>query len=242
MDTARLARLGLLLAATASPVAAQTVNFDPGTTYTASGIVTHEATGALMNGMKVTAYFANNTSSSGVWGSLGGGYSGVSTGLFTIGIGSGTDTFWAPWDLENHSSSGMTRLVLEGGDNGGVAFDQGWGFWGMEEGTPGSDIGRDYLNCVEGLLCLFTFDHWNTTATYRNAIGIDPNAPVGDLYTTLDLSFGTAFAKGKKDQWMKLDTDIVSATVTPEPATVALLGTGLLALGGFAARRRRADG
>lgn len=244
MRFARTAGLtaGALLLGLAGPAAAQSVNFDPGTTYNSSGVTNHEATGASMSGMHVTAYFADGSISSGVWGDLGGGYHGVSNNFFSINLGSGSDSFFSSWGLANNYGSGMNRLVLEGGDFGGVAFDQAIGFFGLEEGTPGSDIGRDFANCRAGgpLTCLFTFDNWNTTATYRNQIAVPPEGAVGDLYTTLDLQFGSRFT-GRHDQLMWLDTDNIGPlqTVTPEPATFLLLASGLAAVGGLGLRRRK---
>ena len=244
MRIARQAGLtaGALLLGIAAPAAAQSVNFDPGTTYNSSGVTNHQATGASMTGMHVTAYFADGSMSSGLWGDLGGGSHGVSNNFFSISLGSSDDSYFSSWGLANNYGSGMNRLVLEGGDFGGVAFDQGIGFLGLAEGTPGSDIGRDFANCQAGgfFTCLLTYDHWNTTATYRNEIAVPPAGAVGDLYTMLDLQFGDAFT-GRHDQLMFLDTDNIGAmqTTTPEPATLLLLGSGLAAVGGLGLRRRK---
>ena len=230
------------LAATAT---AQTVAFDAGTTYNSAGVTNHQATGASMSGMLVTAYFSDGTVSSAIWGDIGGGYHGISNGLFTLNLGSATDSYFSAWGLSNDYGYGMTRLVMQGGDNGGVAFDQAIGLLGLAEGTPGSDIGRDFSNCRAGgvLTCLFTADYWNTTATYRDQVAVPPAGAVGDLYATLDLQFGSSFT-GRYDQMMWLDTDNIApmATVTPEPGTVLLLGSGLALVGGFGLRRRRQRG
>jgi hypothetical protein len=244
MSIARKAGLtaGALLLGLAGPAAAQSVNFDPGTTYNSSGVTNPQATGASMTGMHVTAYFVDGSVSSGIWGDLGGGTHGVSNSFFSITLGSSTDSFFDSWGLANNYAKGMNRLVLEGGAFGGVAFDQAIGFLGLAEGTPGSDIGRDFANCQAGgvLTCLFTYDNWNTTATYRNEVAVPPSGAVGDLYTTLDLQFGNKFT-GRHDQLMWLDTDNIGAmqTVTPEPATVLLLASGLAAVGGLGLRRRK---
>ena len=65
--------------------------------------------------------------------------------------------------------------------------------------------------------------------------------PLGaDVYETIDASFGTALAAGQQLRFIA-DSDILASApmVAPEPATVALLGGGLIGVAGVARRRRR---
>ncbi len=234
----RILRLSLLTLGTfgvaASALPAQTVVSDPGTTYEISDLTGFTTGGAGMNGMSVSAFFTDGSSSGGAWSDLGGGNSGFSSALFTLSFASGGDTFSDSWSLVNLYGSGLSRLILDGVP-GGTVFDRDVGF-----GTTGSFSGRDFI--IGG------GDLNRTIATYRNQVRIMGEAIAGDLFTMLDVEFGIALAS---DLTFQADTDNIPAggfirpdpTVVPEPATMVLFASGLVALGGarFARRRRSAD-
>jgi hypothetical protein len=76
---------------------------------------------------------------------------------------------------------------------------------------------------------------------YANLVSVTPNAPVGDLFEQLTLTFVGGMGAGDT-YFFRADTDSSPTNqppptqVVPEPSTYALLATGLAAL---AMRRRR---
>lgn len=224
----RIAAAALLAgaAATAPATAAgQTIATDPGVTFVATALTGFATVGADMGGLQVTAFFSDGSSAGGAWGDLGGGAWGVSLPSFTLSVGAGSDTFSAPWTFANASGLGLTRLVLNGAPGRSV-FDIG----GPAD-TPGSANGAA-MTVVGG-------DVWGTTATYQNLVRIGALPAAGDLYETLDVTFQTPVSANGFQ--FVTDTDNVGVrgtiTTTPEPATYALMATGLLAIA--VVRRRR---
>jgi len=71
-------------------------------------------------------------------------------------------------------------------------------------------------------------------ATLLAAIGLDPNTP---FVLTGAIQTGVPFGQGIENSRPSVSTDVAN-TAVPEPATMMLLGTGLLAA--FRARRRQA--
>ncbi len=222
------------LSASAVALPAQTIATDPGTTFEISGLTSFTTSGAGMSGMSVSAFFTDGSSTGGAWGDLGGGNFGVSNAFFSLAFASAGDTFGGPWTLMNLYGSGLNRLVLNGVP-GRTVFD----IDGTTSGTTGSALGRAFT-VIGG-------DLNNSLATYRNQVRVTGEALMGDLFTTLDVSFRTALAGNLQFQ---ADTDNIPAggfirpdpTVVPEPATMVLFASGLVALGGarFARRRRSA--
>ncbi len=77
---------------------------------------------------------------------------------------------------------------------------------------------------------------------YANLVSVIPNAPVGDLFEQLTLTFGGGGMGAGQSYTFRADTDSSPSdrpppTVVPEPSTYALVATGLAALA-FARRRR----
>jgi hypothetical protein len=241
MPSRRAARsvlpLALLLAA--ARVEAQNVVTEVGTPHVSSQpTASFATTGALMNGMIVTATIGDVVSS-GVWGLLGGVLSGVQTSQFVVFhdsfVATGSDMTWS---LSNLSfDRPLTRLRFEGAP-GLTVFDLDIGPGGGAIGTPGSSTGV-HLTLPFPLAA-------NATVTYRNQVAVLGSPPVGDLYEEVELVLGTGLAPRTRI-FFAMDTDNLPANATivpggsvvPEPATLALLATGLLVTAAVGRRRRR---
>ena len=230
--TARLLATGLALAALrAAPALAQPVPVvtDPGIVHNASALTGFATTGSEMGGMSVTAVFTDGTTAGGTWGDLGGGIWGVSTSQFSLTLGAASDTYTAPWRFQiDPDGLGINRLLLKGAP-GLTVFDIIPDPWL----TPGSAQG--------GALSIVGGNVYGAVATYRNLVGIWPNAPMGDLYETLDVTFDVQ--GGARFFEFVTDTDNIGKagriTATPEPATFGLIAVGAAALLAADWRRRR---
>lgn len=215
----RMALGSLLLLALMLPVTshAYVVNYDNGTLYQTKALTGFSTWGDMMDGMSVTAYFTAGGSESKSWADTGAGSGGVSGTDWSL-TESG-DTFGSNWNL---IARGITRLVIDGVP-GDTIFDTRR--FGDVEGTPGSARGWTFETAYTGSL----------EATYRNWVKLTGFAPAGDLYTMLDLNFGPNGFAG--DMSFIADTDNAATAgdikPAPEPATLLLLGLGLVGLTGI---------
>jgi hypothetical protein len=215
----------LTLAPTAG-FAQVTVNATNGTTQETSGLTGFATTGSLMAGMSVTAYFTDTTSQTLSWVSTGGGFGGVNgTGW---SLTEGIDTFSDNWVLSVTGAKSISSLFIDGGP-GDTLFDR----TNPSFGSTGSAQGRDFT---------LTSANRPITVTYSDIVAIGAAAPVGDLYRTMTVNFGsTAVTNGQTVTWIA-DTDNAAVrggivARIPEPGTFAFVMVGLL--GGFTARRRK---
>jgi hypothetical protein len=243
-----------------APAFGSTINFlapDPSvsTTVTENNFAVF---GNTMGPMAITAKFLDGTSGVCNW-AAGVGVSGcTSTGNFSIGFPSGSDTdpdvsgstVWTVTDLKSTSSivsltinalSGnvaFDRCLKAGGfddtNNGGTVCDTAHG--GIE-GTPNSAEGWSVGSGTGGTSGI------SANAQYSDILHVAGSAPVGDAWGFLTLTFtGTAFTSADTFTF-RADTDIVTsqAADVPEPGTLAFIGAGLAGLGALRFRKRGTD-
>ena len=143
----------------------------------------------------------------------------------------------------------LTGFRIDGrGDGAGHgAFDRGLGVTDTRShSTPGSETGRDLLLYFTGR----TFITGTVAVTYSNPLGLNGTAPVGDLFSTVEVQMNlgsglvgltpTALFSGVFSHInFSLDVDTVDyAAPVPVPGTLMMMLSGLGLLAG--ARRRRA--
>jgi hypothetical protein len=206
---------------------ADLVTFVPGTTNTTTALTGFSTWGDMMAGMRVTAYFANGTTQLGIWGTTGAGAGAAVGAGFTLGEVGDTFDGQGSWTLTNNSGIGIQRLLIDAGP-GDTVFDTQ--ALGDIQGTFGSERGWDFLR-TDGRLDLVV------NAYYRDSVALTGNAPVGDLFRSLDLQFGSAMF-GTMTFQADTDNILYAGDITPvsDPASLLLLGTGLVGL--VTARRR----
>jgi hypothetical protein len=221
--------------------AAVTLAYDPGTINYTTGLTDYETTGADMAGMTVTAWFANGTMKTAAWAPTG-----TSSGSASVAnwfsLSESNDTFLGTWTLTNLASNqALTKVVIDAGKGDAVFDVKAFPILG----TPNSSYGTPFV--LTGTAFNLGID---ITATYRDAVALTGQSPVGDLYRRLELVFtgglstnslpGNLF--GLNTITFLADTDSLKLRgdlqAVPEPTTLVMAGA-LLGLTGVTALRRK---
>jgi len=208
------------------------VGFDAGTTNTTTALLGFVTTGAMMDGMVVTAFFSDASSQTLAWadtGATSGGVSGTGWSLSESG-----DTFGGLWSLSNSRGVNLVRLLIDAGP-GGTVFDT---FFGSSTGTPGSGGGMDFA-----VSSISVADNGDTiTATYRDAVALGASLPVGDLYRRLDVDL--SLSNGSTMVFVSdTDNSLIAGDIrsVPEPmSTFAGLAPAFLVMAMLMRRRSAA--
>lgn len=209
--------------------AAVIVSKDNTTTVSIPGLTGFATTGAMMDGMRVTATFQNQFSQTLAWadtGAASGGVAGAGWRLTQAG-----DTFSQPWTFSfTGTDLQLVSLVLDASGPGQVTIldtDN------PNQGTPGSAQGNDFTISSGCVGC-------DGTAVYSNQIAIGANPAVGDIYHTLTVTFTGGTGPRADFQFLQDTDNDVRLNQVPEPSALALVGLALAGVGFMRARRKQA--
>lgn len=201
--------------------ASVTIVKDAGTLQNTTALAGFATTGADMDGMGLGITYGDGTMTSAIWGNTGisSGNAQWGGGLLEL-IG---DSFVSPWNLI--AQTGITSILLDAG-LGNSLFDT---TFGGAEGTVGSALGADFS-------VVSSSTDYDITATYIDAIGVNGNTAVGDIYRYLLIDFGQRAFTGTL-QFIQDTDNLADISPVPVPAAAWLFGSALLGFFGFSRRK-----
>ena len=213
-------------AVVSTPVSGAIIYNTGGVAVDIPGLTGFSTTGAMMDGMQVTACFTGNVCETRAWADGGGADSGgvVGTGWALSLIG---DSFFQNWQFDFTNDPGQLLTLRLDGEGALTIFDR---TFGGANGTPGSAHGLDWNSALGA----------DTTinVTFLDPTTIDGAAAVGDIFQQVLVDFGVT---GPTDDFTFVqDTDNDSRfnpPTIPEPSTLLLLVLGMLAFAGVHRRR-----
>jgi hypothetical protein len=221
----------LLTAGYASATSLSTSTVD-GTTVVVDNLASWAATGNTMDGLSVTVNLVDSSGSS---------YSETLSWADDTGVVSTTygwsltmsdyeENTWYDdvyWSLTSSGDYSITSLVLDG-IFGNTVFDTVFD----PETTPDSKLGRSIAFIDNG-------SDLTVSAVYSNIVAVDNSDALGDLYSTLTLSFSHVDGSYFNNETFTFYLDTDNVNEVPEPSTILLFGAGLACLAGSTRKNKK---